>query len=210
MKEFREKIYGEHDPYKDFHPLSPDMQGWGSHRPVFREVLTELKPKFIVEVGTWKGASAFHMADILLEIGHRDFEIICVDTWLGSFEHWTQMYGPIHPILKNGRPQLYEQFLSNVMHRGYQDCITPLAIDSINAAHIFNAMNFHPDLIYVDAGHEYHSVRNDLHLYSELLRVGGYLIGDDFFHEPVKRAVFDAFGEDKVIPKGEDKFVWIK
>ena len=116
MREFRSRIFGEHDPYKDLNPMPADFQGWASDRPVFREVLTELKPKFIVEVGTWKGSSAFHMADILLEIGHRDFEIVCVDTWLGSVEHWTQLYGPIHPILKNGRPQLYEQFLSNVMH----------------------------------------------------------------------------------------------
>jgi len=210
MKEFRSKLFGEHDPYKDFHPMPPDMQGWASDRPVFREVLTELKPKFIVEVGTWKGMSAFHMADLLLEMGHRDFEIICVDTWLGSVEHWTQMYGPIHPILRNGRPQLYEQFLSNVMHRGYQDWITPLPIDSLNAAHILMTMEFKPDLIYIDAGHEYYSVKHDLYMYSQVLRTGGYIIGDDFFHEPVKLAAFDTFGEDKVIPKGDDKFVWIK
>lgn len=210
MKEFRSKLFGEHDPYANFHPMPPDMQGWASDRPVFREVLTELKPRFIVEVGTWKGMSAFHMANLLLDMGHRDFEIICVDTWLGSVEHWTQMYGPIHPILRNGRPQLYEQFLSNVMHRGYQDWITPLPIDSLNAAHIIKIMEFKPDLIYIDAGHEYASVRHDLLIYSQVLRTGGYLIGDDFFHEPVKTAAFDTFGEDKVIPKGEDKFVWIK
>ena len=210
MREFRSRIFGEHDPYKDFHPMPADFQGWGSDRPVFREVLTELKPKFIVEVGTWKGSSAFHMADILLELGHRDFEIVCVDTWLGSVEHWTQLYGPIHPILKNGRPQLYEQFLSNVIHRGYQDWITPFPIDSQNAAYTMIQMNFHPDVIYVDAGHEYYSVKHDLFLYGEVLRQGGRLIGDDFFHMPVKQAAFDTFGIERVIPHGEDKFIWIK
>ena len=210
MREFRSRLYGEHDPYADFHPLPPDMQGWASDRPVFREVLTEVKPKFIVEVGTWKGASAFHMVDVLLEIGHTDFEIICVDTWLGSVEHWTRLYGPIHPILKHGRPQLYEQFLSNVIHRGYQDWITPFPIDSQNAAYTMAQMQFSPDVIYVDAGHEYYSVKHDLFLYSSLLRQGGYLIGDDFFHMPVKQAAFDTFGVEKVIPKGEDKFVWIR
>jgi len=210
MREFRSRIFGEHDPYKDLNPMPADFQGWASDRPVFREVLTELKPKFIVEVGTWKGSSAFHMADILLEIGHRDFEIVCVDTWLGSVEHWTQLYGPIHPILKNGRPQLYEQFLSNVMHKGYQDWITPFPIDSHNAAYTMLQMNFYPDVIYVDAGHEYYSVKHDLFLYGEVLRQGGRLIGDDFFHMPVKQAAFDTFGIERVIPYGEDKFVWIK
>jgi cephalosporin hydroxylase len=85
MKEFRSKLFGEHDPYKDFHPMPPDMQGWASDRPVFREVLTELKPKFIVEVGTWKGMSAFHMADLLLEMGHRDFELKCMVQFIQFF-----------------------------------------------------------------------------------------------------------------------------
>jgi hypothetical protein len=42
------------------------------------------------------------------------------------------------------------------------------------------------------------------------LRPGGYLIGDDWFHQPIKNAAYDVFGEDKVIPYSEDKFVWIK
>jgi hypothetical protein len=211
MKEVRNKIYDEHDPYKGFIPSAPDYQGWGSTREIFKEVLLELRPRTIVEVGTWKGASAFNMADILLTNGIRDFEIICVDTWLGSVEHWTQLYGPIHPLLRNGRPTLYEQFISNVMHRGYMDWITPFPIDSINAAYTLKKLEVKPDLIYIDAGHEYASVVQDLSLYSDILREGGYLLGDDYFHPPIQKAAADTFGEDKVISKENgEKFLWIK
>ena len=110
MREFRSRLYGEHDPYAGLQPIPADMQGWASERPVFREVLTEVKPKFIVEVGTWKGASAFHMVDVLLEIGHTDFEIICVDTWLGSQEHWILPEHKETLSLVNGYPTLYYHF----------------------------------------------------------------------------------------------------
>lgn len=206
----REKIFDQHDPYNEFQPLAPDMQGWGSTRPVFKEVIDVLKPRVIVEVGTWKGASAFHMTDLCLENQYRDFEIICIDTWLGSVEHWTGMFPPIRPLLQNGRPLLYEQFISNVMHRGYQNFITPLPVDSVNGYEILKVLEIKPDLIYVDAAHDYDSAKKDFSLYSQLLRDGGYLIGDDLFHSPIQQAAFDVFGENNIKTYGEDKFVWIK
>ena len=42
-----------------------DLQGWGSTHPVFEHVVSEYRPTSIVEVGSWKGASASHMAGLL-------------------------------------------------------------------------------------------------------------------------------------------------
>lgn len=210
MKEIREKLFGEHDPYKGFIPTAPDYQGWGSDRKIFKEILLDLKPRKIIEVGSWKGASALHMADVLLANDVRDFEIVCVDTWLGSVEHWTQMYGPIGPLLRNGRPALYEQFMSNIMHRGYMDWITPFPIDSINAGYALKILEVKPDLIYIDAGHEYMSVVQDLHVYSDILRDGGYLLGDDYHHPPIQQAVATVFGDKIQSKENGEKFLWIK
>jgi len=73
------------DPYANF-PLDEwalDLQGWGSRHPLFGELIRLLKPSIIVEVGTWKGASAIQMARETKRHGSRA-QIICVDTWLGS------------------------------------------------------------------------------------------------------------------------------
>jgi hypothetical protein len=67
-----------------------------------------------------------------------------------------------------------------------------------------------PDLIYIDAGHEYFSVKCDFYLYSKLVRDGGRILGDDFHHGPVSSAARETFGDDKVVDAGESKFVWIK
>lgn len=208
MEEIRKKIYKEYDPYLGLKILPEDKQGWASDSAVFEGIITELQPKVIVEVGTWKGASAIHMAKMCLK-HYDDFEIVCIDTFLGSVEHWTGQQDLLMKDAVNGRPAIYEQFLSNVVNNGLIKYITPLPVDSINGAEILKALDVVADLVYIDAGHDYNSVRVDLFVYSQILREGGYMLGDDWFHEPIKKAAYDALGEDKVIDKG-DKFLWIK
>ena len=85
-----------------------DMQGWGSTHPVFDVLLPKLRPRVIMEVGTWKGASAINMATICKK---HDIacEIICVDTWLGSPGLYTRPGEPFYDSLAhvNGYPNLY-------------------------------------------------------------------------------------------------------
>jgi hypothetical protein len=35
------------------------------------------------------------------------------------------------------------------------------------------------------------------------------MVGDDWFHEPIKQAAYDTFG-DKVIELSVDKYLWVK
>lgn len=208
MENIRQLIFGSHDPYKDFKPIGYDLQGWNSNVPAFEKCLNEVNPKFIIEVGSWKGASAIHMAR-LLKRTTTDFHILCIDTWLGSVEHWSKE-DPNLPSskLRNGRPVIYDQFLSNVVITELTNHITALPMDSINAGLFLERIGVQADLIYIDAGHEYDSVKADLLLYSKLVRPGGYLLGDDWFHPPIKQAVADTLGE--VVTLSADKFLWKK
>ena len=134
-------------------------------------------------------------------------EIVCIDTYLGSWEHWTTMREFLPPEkLIHGRAHIYEQFLSNVVHTGFVDTITPFPIDSVNGALCLKHWNVLADMIYVDAGHDYDSVFTDLNLYKELVRPGGFLLGDDWFHVPIREAVQDVLGEVQTL--SHDKFLW--
>lgn len=205
MEKLRNKIHGSLDPYAG---MTADIQGWASTSPVFADCIRELNPKLIIEVGTWKGCSAIHMAKTCLEL-YNDFEIVCIDTFLGSWEHWTTMpeFLP-HDLRIHGRAHIYEQFLFNVAHMDLEKYITPFPIDSVNGALSLKHWNVQADMIYVDAGHDYDSVFTDLMLYKDLVRPGGYLLGDDWFHIPIKEAVADVLGEVKELSR--DKFLWIK
>jgi predicted O-methyltransferase YrrM len=160
-----------------------DLQGWGSDHPVLREAIAAVRPKLIVEVGTWKGASAIHMANVVRSLG-LDTGIICVDTWLGSPEHYlAQGEGWRESLLlRHGYPHLYYTFLSNVVREGHTDRIVPLASTSENAARILAAKGVQPDLVYIDAAHEEEPAYRDFEIYWDLLAPDGLLIGDDYMN----------------------------
>lgn len=208
MERIRNLIHGDRNPYDGLNLMPDDIQGWASTSQAFEDCIQNLQPKLIVEVGTWKGCSAIHMANLCRGL-NLETEIVCIDTFLGSWEHWTSMREFLPPEkLIHGRAHIYEQFLSNVVHIGFVDTITPFPIDSVNAALCLKHWNVQADMIYVDAGHDYDSVFADLTLYKELVRPGGFLLGDDWFHGPIREAVADALGEVKTL--SHDKFLWIR
>jgi cephalosporin hydroxylase len=196
--------------YDNFELLPFDSQGWNSDHNIFREIILNMKtpPKVIIEVGTWKGGSALSMGIVLKELG-LDAKIYCVDTWLGAQEFWTthKETPERNLMLKNGYPQIYYQFLSNVVHRNMQDIIIPVPSTSATAAKIFKHMGIKADLVYIDGSHEYEDVVNDIKYYSELLNPGGVMFGDDFgAWADVSRAVEDTIKTFRVV---DDNF-WIK
>ena len=170
--------------------------GWNSYSDLFRRLVEEKKPSVIIEVGTWLGASAIHMAKVTkeLSLGTRMY---CVDTWLGAQEFWTWGSGTKERDLKlrNGYPQVYYDFLSNVVEHGVQDVIVPIPNTSHIGSMILAGMNVKADLIYIDASHEYLDVKGDISSYMKLLAPGGVMFGDDMNnHWPgVKRAVEESF-----------------
>lgn len=179
------RIFHDVSPYEghDLAAHPQDMQGWGSADPLFERVIGALRPQLIVEVGTWKGASAIHMARVARNLGLSS-RIICIDTWLGSAEHIVDDQWRPSLRLKNGYPQLYFTFLTNVIASELTDVIIPLPIDTGNAARLLEVRGIRPDLVYLDGAHDYASVLNDLLRYWKLLKDTGVLIGDDYVNWP--------------------------
>lgn len=166
--------------YEGFQPWPEKLKGWHGTDPIFMELINETQPKLIIEVGTWLGQSAINMANCLkaLEI---DAKIICVDTWLGAVEFIDKPRGSDWDLMPlNGYPQVYYQFLSNVMHWGHEDIIIPFPQTSINAARYFQSKGIQADLIYIDGSHEFEDVEADIRFYWPLLSQEGIMFGDDF------------------------------
>jgi len=176
---FCERFFGG-DPYAGFDDrgLGDDLQGWGSCSHVFKEAIEKLAPRVIIEVGSWKGLSAIHMAGLLRERG-IDGVIFCVDTWLGSGEHWINPEWRKSLRLRNGYPGLYYQFLHNVIQAGFQDIIVPVPLPSQSACHLLADEGISAPMIYVDASHLPDAVHQDIQAWWPLLEPGGLMIGDD-------------------------------
>lgn len=178
----RDRLF-DTNPYDglDLSQYPDDIQGWWSDHPVMPNAISVLRPRRIVEVGSWKGRSAINMATKVRTMG-LDCEIVCVDTWLGSPEHWIGHGGEWRPSLslRHGYPQMYFVFLSNILRRGLDDIVTPMPMTSDNAAHVLAELGLKFDIAYIDAAHEYGPVKRDLENYWQLLDNKGVLIADDY------------------------------
>ena len=193
------------DPYKGF-PIDHfklDLQGWNAAPAFFDRIVAELRPVNIFEVGTWKGASTICIADALKR-QKIDGRIICIDTWLGALEFWTNEMPDFDRLaalgLRNGYPQVYYQFLANIIISGYQEVVVPLPNTSQMAARFLRRRGVKADLIYIDASHEDADVFADLMAYWELLDPErGLLLGDDYgnLDFPGVRAAVDRFAKNR-------------
>ena len=216
MARIRELLH-DIDPYVGLKVVDykPDLQGWDSTHPIFSYLIRELKPRLILEVGTWKGASALHMAELLLDLRLHDAEICCVDTWLGALEFWVWDHDDANRYqslkLVNGFPSVYYTFLRNVAALGATNFITPFPTTSAIAARFFEHHKILFDLIYVDGSHDYADVSADIHAYWQLTKPGGVLFGDDYgntYWEGVTRAV-DEFGAELGAPAVITGHKWV-
>ena len=166
--------------YDGFEPgPEVDLQGWGSQHEIFERLIDELRPNSIIELGSWKGASAVHMAR-LCRARRLNCTILCIDTWLGGRYLYAEL--DQHPELlpTAGRLRLFEQFLTNVKRLELTDIITPMPSTTSDAAGTLRKSDVAVDLVYVDASHEAEDVAKDLRVYWDVVRPGGVLFGDDY------------------------------
>jgi predicted O-methyltransferase YrrM len=201
-------------PHEDY---PQDLQGWNSEAPVFRRLLGELRPQRVVELGTWKGGSAIHMCNLAAELQLDPFVLVCVDTFLGGAWHWQMReHRDGYPSLacRHGHPNLYFQFLANVVKSGHTERIVPFPNTTDVAAEYFASIGFVAlDLVYVDARHTEEAVYADIRDWWPLVRSGGVVFGDDFIPQfpGVEQAVcrfcqehalrFDTCGEKWIVRK---------
>lgn len=196
--------------YKGFEPIPLDMHGWNGDSSFFGFLIDELKPKNIVEVGSWKGQSSITMAK-KCKLINLSTTIYCIDTWLGATEFWCSMKNSAERSLmqKHGYPQVYYQFLSNVIHSSVTDYILPLPMPSSIGWRYCRFHKIEPEMIYIDASHEKGDVIADITNYWPLLKTGGVMFGDDF-HRSWPGVVHDVnlFGSRNKIKINKNKNFW--
>jgi SAM-dependent methyltransferase len=153
--------------------------------------LLEMNLKTLVEVGCKEGRTTGHILKTV-----PDSRVIAIDPWCAM---------PDQKGVKGG--ETYEEwdfakieatFWENVGEN--KDRCTMLRMTSEDAARRLNtgpAVAEFPsiDAIFIDAAHDYESVKKDVRLWWPKIREGGILIGHDANHKwpSVERAIADSF-----------------
>ena len=162
-----------------------DITGFMSHKnTVMLDMVLNQFPKSgtWVELGSWTGRSAAYCVVELLN-RQKLGEFYCVDSWKGET---TIAYD-----------QATVQDLQNIFRKNVHpviDHIRMLNMMSWDAAPQFEDKSV--DFCYVDAGHSYEAVTNDLTAWWPKMRPGAMFAGDDYTkgYQGVQQAVWDFFG----------------
>jgi len=118
----------------------------------------------IVEIGAWLGCTTRAMAD------NTSGKVLTVDTWLGGTEPcWKEVF--------KDKPKdwAYDIFKENTKDLTNLEA---LRMTSLEAAKYLAGRQF--DMIFIDASHDYDSVKADILAWSPLVAPDGLLCGDDY------------------------------
>jgi predicted O-methyltransferase YrrM len=156
---------------------------------VFAELIEEVRPDVIVELGAFLGASALHMAAVSKNLSLSP-AILCVDDFRG-WPAFRDRFRRDVPPPRHGDALLLPQFMSNVAAAGADATarVLPLPFSTASALAALCHWGVYADLIEVDAGHDFHSAWADINLAWAVLRPGGVMFGHDYFTAADDRGV---------------------
>ena len=145
-------------------------------KQIWTQILNQTKPKKILEIGSYEGASTCYLIDTL-SLHHDAFEINAIDTWDGGIEH---------KEMKINMKLVEERFKKNTSlaikkSKKSIELITHKA-KSINALSklIISKQSNYFDFIYIDGSHMASDVLSDAILSFELLKINGIMGFDDY------------------------------
>ncbi|KAM7277188.1 hypothetical protein ACFE04_019054 [Oxalis oulophora] len=192
-----DRVFNDSSPYDNFPPphiatllRQRRVKGWGSNGAVFSNLIHKVKPRVIIEVGTFLGASALHMAELTRGLGLQT-QILCVDDFRGWPGFRDKLFRDLSMV--NGDVLLLQQFLQNVIDSNHTGSILPIPFSTGSVLEKLCLWGVFADLIEIDAGHDFNSAWADINRAYRILRPGGVIFGHDYFtaadNRGVRRAV---------------------
>jgi len=171
------------------------VKGWKSNwTKQFLSLLDPAKKSVIVELGVWFGKTS----KLFLK-NFPNATLISVDTFSGGVEHQPGM-AAYEPEL----PKLFDIFRVNTWED--RERVIPLRMMSWQGLYEIWKHNIKPDLIYIDASHEYKDVKLDLETAYKLFPYAA-ICGDDYPIKGVKKAV-DEFEINSGVKVNRDGRFW--
>ena len=161
---------------------SHDVEGWCNYRPFYTKIAEQLaNGDTFVEVGSWLGQSIIHFCQRCQDLG-KPMNVVCVDTFKGEEGQTAHL----ETVEKLGG-KVRAKFEDNIAKAGVADMIRIIEGDSAQSALHFGDGSIGG--VYIDAAHDYQSVRRDLAAWWPKVRAGGVFSGHDYHWHEVRQAV---------------------
>jgi hypothetical protein len=162
------------------------MESNGEDTANLIEIFRRYECGLVAEVGSWVGATACRIAD-------AGIKVICVDTFVGSTDPSDLLSGKGH-----SPETAYATWLSNVGDR-YLRSVSLIRMDTAEAATLFPEECL--DGVFIDACHNYESVKADVAAWERVVKRNGVIACHDYSWFPgVKQALNERGGFTRIGP----------
>ena len=188
---------------KYYRKTSLKQKGVGSF---FLEEIAKKKPKFFLEIGVFHGVTARNVCELLFNIHGNDFKYIGLDLFEENDENKNEVI-PNTTFSSNPVKQFYYKYIKRQ---------NPYSLEAVkellkkfddnihlikgNSNKVLNKIDMSKiDYVFLDGGHEYNTVLNDLNCCFDVINNNGTVLCDDYDLKQapgVKKAI-DEFVKEK-------------
>ena len=156
------------------------------HGEFFLEEISKKKPKCFLEIGVFHGVTARNICELLFNIHQDDFKYIGLDLFEKNNENENEVIPNTN--FNNPLKKIYFQFIKK------QDPYSLEAVNDLlkkfknniylikgNSNKILKNIDMSKiDYVFLDGGHEYETVKNDLNNCFEVIEKNGTILCDDY------------------------------
>tara|TARA_B100001173_G_scaffold292969_1_gene285615 strand:+ start:329 stop:955 length:627 start_codon:yes stop_codon:yes gene_type:complete len=156
------------------------------HGETFLKEILNKKPKSFLEIGVFHGVTARNVCETLYQIHGNDFKYVGLDLFEKSDENKFEVIPSTN--FKNPFKKFYHQYIMR------QDPYSIEAVSKLlkkfkdqvhlikgNSNQILKKMDMSKiDFVFIDGGHEYNTVINDLNSCADVLKFNGTILCDDY------------------------------
>ena len=170
----------------------------------FLEEVEKKRPKFFLEIGVFHGVTARNVCELLSLIHNKDFKYVGLDLFEKNLENESEVIPNTN--FSNPLKKIYFRYIKK------QD---PYSIEAVkdllkkfednvhlikgNSNKILKKIDMKKiDFVFLDGGHEYETVKNDLNSCIEVVNGNGTILCDDYnltYAPGVKKAI-DEFSSE--------------
>jgi len=185
--------------------IRPHLDGWKVHETVWLDLLSELCSPVLAEIGAWTGKTSCWLLGRF-----HSLRLVAVDLWTPDAVPYTRAH--FDTLVASGRMQPQDQIadLYRINVWDHRDRVVAIQRDSVTGMHAIAAAGVQPDIVYIDAAHDYKHVLDDIDAAIKLFPAS-VICGDDYSlpNSGVVQAVHEVAGrEGRVVEILGNKRFW--
>jgi len=156
-----------HNPEFEYEKVLEDHeQPWKGHIYFAYDLVSNLKPELIVELGTYKGMSFFSFCQAVKDHNFST-TLFAVDTWKGDKQ--SSYFGEeVWELFDKIKKSYYEKLKINILKTTFDEAVTEFEDDSI-------------DILHIDGLHTYDAVKHDFETWESKVKDDGIILFHDTY-----------------------------